>query len=44
MFDHILIPIYKIIRHVSKKLSDKSNHDKIYDNLYFFNKVDGQIY
>jgi hypothetical protein len=33
----ILIPIYKIISHISNFFSDKSNHNKVYDN--FFNKT-----
>jgi hypothetical protein len=39
----ILIPIYKIISHISNFFSDKSNHNKIYDNyLFFLNKMNDQ--
>jgi hypothetical protein len=39
----ILIPIYKIVSHISNFFSDKSNHNKIYDNyLIFLNKMNDQ--
>jgi hypothetical protein len=38
----IVILIYKIISHISNFFSDKSNHNKMYDQFYFFNKMNDQ--